>query len=186
MHAYVRRFHMIMGICQQRRPSTRDCIKLLIRNTQPPELSNHLLQLSVAHRRRNCPYRECQGWCAKGGPSDPIRLPTVAMLTDEDDNVCIVHGQVSVANNPNSIAADIGLDSMSAISIISPSMFQRLMDTCQALLSPQSDVHTTVSPSMVVRTLVLRPTDPDSRPSALRSADLEPQSDDDHPFYKSR
>jgi hypothetical protein len=227
---YVRRFHMIMSICQQRRPSTRDCIKLLIRNTQPPELSNHLQQLSVAdssyetmvpriaqeceeveactkfmktirsdkpkvhsagggagganhqqrskppmvnivqsstgpadtpatetpvqpkrtwsrdmclgcghvtnppHRRRNCPYRECQGWCAKGVPSAPIRLPTVAMLTDEDDNVCIVHGQVSVANNPNSIAADIGLDSMSAISIISPSMSQRLMDTCQARL----------------------------------------------------
>jgi hypothetical protein len=53
------------------------------------------------------------------------------------------------------------------------------VSTPTSLLSPQSDVHTTVSPSMVVRTLVLRPTDPDSRPSALRSADLESQSDDD-------
>jgi hypothetical protein len=41
------------------------------------------------------------------------------------------------------------------------------VSTPTSLLSPQSDVHTTVSPSMVVRTLVLRP------------ADLEPQSDDD-------
>jgi hypothetical protein len=39
---YVRRFRMIMDICRPKLPPTEYCIEILVRNTQPAEISNFL------------------------------------------------------------------------------------------------------------------------------------------------
>jgi hypothetical protein len=68
---------------------------------------------SPPHRRHNCPYREFSGWCATGIPTNPLPLPRVALLTDENDDVCIVKGKVGPPNQSLSVPVEIGLDSMS-------------------------------------------------------------------------
>jgi hypothetical protein len=154
---YVRTFLTIMGICAHMCPPLKECLKVLVKNTQPPELSSYLRtggledtsystvrqMLSEAvdkffaahkivqanrvsskprsaygtsgapnarrppsdinpnqvkrwpremclgcghvtnppHRRRDCPYRHCEGWQANGVPSAPISIPPVALCT---------------------------------------------------------------------------------------------------------
>jgi hypothetical protein len=103
------------------------------RRTWPPNMClgcGHVT--NPPHRREACPYRNCPGWCARGIPTAPIPLPTVSLLTDDDNNVCTVRGAVSSPNSVSSVEVDIGLDSMSAISIVSPNLVQRLIHECQA------------------------------------------------------
>jgi hypothetical protein len=88
---------------------------------------------SPPHRRHNCPYREFSGWCATGIPTNPLPLPKVALLTDENDDVCIVKGKVGPPNQSLSVPVEIGLDSMSAVSIVSPDTAHRLKQECNAV-----------------------------------------------------
>jgi hypothetical protein len=193
---YVRRFCILMDICQRKLPSTENCLKILVRNTQPAELSNYLSDCSIQetpyesvmtsieravqefetsrkvmealrhqqskrkiadhsqrprrqvfspdqpstvpvanssttplsyqpkrtwardmclgcghitdppHRRRDCPYRECQDWHAHGVPVAPIHIPPVARLIDGGDNDCSVHAEAYVVTNSNRASAE--------------------------------------------------------------------------------
>ena len=102
------------------------------------------------HRRAQCPHKSVSGWLATGVPRAPLRLPsrsTVSAITHNCEKISVISGSIGPLN------VEVGLDTMSCMSLISPQVFQSLLQDggISRPLAEPVVVHTagTAEPSVV-------------------------------------